>query len=81
MPWVGTSLVPSYSLTLADEDRHYYDSTAAAFRNKKYDKYASQTAGFTAVVRIAPWLAPSASYNVSIKENNNLSQTTLLPIR
>lgn len=76
MPWLGTSVVPSYSLTFADEDRHYYDSQAAIFRNKKYDKYASQTAGFTTVVRIAPWLAPSASYNVSIKENNNLSQTT-----
>ena len=74
-PWQGTSIVPSYSLTSADEKRRYYDASVGveAFRNKKYSKYASETAALSTVLRIKPWLAPTASYSVNIKENNNLS--------
>lgn len=74
-PWQGTSIVPSYSLTSADEKRRYYDASVGveAFRNKKYSKYASETAALSTALRIKPWLVPTASYSVNIKENNNLS--------
>lgn len=73
-PWKGTSLVPSYSLTTADESRKYYDTGENDFRNKKYEKYAMQNIGLSSSLRIASWLMPTVSYNVTIRENNNLSK-------
>ncbi|MDR1123991.1 MAG: hypothetical protein LBL61_05275, partial [Elusimicrobiota bacterium] len=72
-PWKGASLMPSYSLSLADENRRYYDGSVFAFKERHYDKSASQSAGVSAAVRIANWLAPTASYNITTKENNNLA--------
>jgi hypothetical protein len=70
-PLKGVSITPSYSLSTADETRRSYDGSI--FRNKHYDKSASQNAGVSAALRLSSWLAPTASYNVSIRENNNLS--------
>ena len=74
MPWKGTSLVPSYSITTADESRKYYDIGENDFRNKKYEKYATQNVGLSSSLRITSWLMPTVSYNVTIRENNNLSK-------
>ncbi|MDR0953547.1 MAG: hypothetical protein LBM71_05170 [Elusimicrobiota bacterium] len=74
-PWAGTSIVPNYTLSVADEKRRYYDANASDFRSKNYSKYASQTAGISTAMRITKWLAPTASYNVNIKENNNLAES------
>ena len=74
MPWKGASLVPSYSLVTADESRKYYDTEAGNFKSKKYAKYATQNVGLSTSFRIKSWFTPTASYNVSIKENNNLSK-------
>ncbi len=73
-PFKGSSIVPSYSLTTADEKRRYFD--ASTFKERKYDKYATENIGVSTTWRINKWLIPSASYNVNIKENNNLSTTS-----
>ncbi|MBQ4494080.1 MAG: hypothetical protein II972_05745, partial [Elusimicrobiaceae bacterium] len=70
-PFKGSSIVPSYSLTTADEKRRYFDATT--FKERKYDKYATQNVGVSTTLRLNKWLSPSASYNISIKENNNLT--------
>ena len=77
MPWKGASFVPSYSLTTANETRHYYDSSVDSFKNKKYAKYATQNLGVSTSLRLKQWLVPTASYSVNIRENNNLSELTL----
>nr|MCR5505280.1 hypothetical protein [Elusimicrobiaceae bacterium] len=74
MPWKGVSFVPSYSLTTANESRRYFDTTLDDFKNAKYAKYAIQNVGVTSSIRFNSWLAPTVSYNVGIKENNNLSK-------
>lgn len=74
-PWQGASIVPSYNLSTANERRRYYDSSPSiqSFREKSYSKYASQNVGVSSSIRINRWLAPTASYSVSIRENNNLT--------
>ena len=71
-PFKGSSIVPSYSLTTADEKRRYFD--ASTFKERKYNKYATENVGISTTLRLNRWLSPSASYNISIKENNNLSE-------
>ncbi len=77
VPWKGSSLVPSYSLTTADESRKYYNTEINNFESKKYAKYAVENVGISSSLRINSWLVPTASYNVNIRENNNLSKLTL----
>lgn len=77
VPWKGSSLVPSYSLTTADESRKYYSTEINNFESKKYAKYAVENVGLSTSLRLRPWLVPTASYNAVIKENNNLSKLTL----
>ncbi|MDR1684818.1 MAG: hypothetical protein LBR90_05155, partial [Elusimicrobiota bacterium] len=71
-PWQGASIAPSYSLSLVDEKRRYYDDSATMFKNRNYSKSAAQNAGVTAALRLNKWLAPTAGYSVNIRENNNL---------
>ena len=73
-PFKGSSIVPTYSLTTADEKRKYFDATT--FKERKYDKFATQNVGVSTTLRLNRWLNPSASYNISIKENNNLSPSS-----
>ena len=73
-PFKGSSIVPSYSLTTADEKRRYFD--ASVFKERKYDKYATENIAVTSTLRLNRWLNPSASYSINIKENNNLSPTS-----
>jgi hypothetical protein len=70
-PWKGASITPNYSLSMVDESRRYFDGSI--FKERHYDKGASQSAGVSAAVRIANWLAPTAAYTVVTRENNNLS--------
>lgn len=77
VPWQGSSLVPSYSLTIADESRKYYSTEINNFESKKYAKYAVENVGLSTSLRLKSWLVPTASYNVMIKENNNLSKLSL----
>ena len=77
VPWQGSSLVPSYSLTTADESRKYYSTEINNFESKKYAKYALENVGLSTSLRLTSWLVPTASYNAVIKENNNLSKLTL----
>ena len=67
-------MVPSYSLTTADESRKYYSTEINNFKSKKYAKYAVENVGLSTSLRLRPWLVPTASYNVTVKENNNLSE-------
>lgn len=78
VPWQGSSLVPSYSLTTADESRKYYSTEINNFESKKYAKYATENVGLSTSLRLRSWLVPTASYNVVVKENNNLSKITTL---
>ena len=75
-PWRGASIIPSYNLATVDERRRYYDDFEHRFKEKHYDKSASQSAGINAALRITKWLAPTAGYTITTRENNNLSDFT-----
>lgn len=69
------NFVPSYNLTKSKEERVQY--TASDTFNNKYPKAMNQNTGFTSTWKIASWLAPSVSYNVTTTENNNLTPKTI----
>lgn len=69
------NFVPSYSLSTSKEERTRYETTATEFN--KYPKGMNQNTGFTSTWKIASWLAPGVSYNVSTVESNNLTAKTL----
>ena len=73
-PWKGASIMPSYSLSMIDESRRYF--AGSIFKEKHYYKSASQSAGVSAALRVTNWLAPTAAYTVTTKENNNLSPSS-----
>lgn len=61
-------LTPSYNLSKSREDRsHVTDGSL------HYPKALNQSTGFNSTWKIARWLAPSLSYNISTVEANNLS--------
>jgi len=69
------TFTPSYSLSKSKEDRLRYETDSR--ENLHYPKAMTQNAGFNSTWKIAKWLAPSVSYNVSTVENNNLTAKTL----
>ncbi len=69
------SLTPNYSLSKSKEDRLHYQTSAAD--SLHYPKALSQNTGFNSTWKIAKWLAPSLSYNISTVENNNLTAKTI----
>lgn len=69
------NFVPSYSLSKSKEERTRYNADSTAY--DKYPKAMSQNTGFTSTWKIASWLAPGVSYNISTIENNNLTAKTL----
>lgn len=69
-PGTRFSVTPSYSLSKSTEDRtNHYTS-----EDIHYPKALTQRTGFNSTWKITNWLAPSASYNISTVENNNLSE-------
>ena len=75
-PAKNFNITPSYSLTQSTEERLQYTSQNAA-TDRRYPKGMNQSAGFNSTWRIAKWLAPSVSYNISTTESNNLTARTL----
>lgn len=73
LPWRGSSLNPSYSLQVVQEEKHPLSSPGETL---KYDKSMRQTASLNANFRFASWLNPSLNYSVTTLENNNLNVTT-----
>lgn len=74
-PTANFNFTPSYSLSKSEEDRTRYELSGD---NKlHYPKAMSQRTGFNSTWKIAKWLAPSVSYNISTIENNNLTAKTL----
>lgn len=69
------NFTPSYSLSKSKEDRVKYETDAAD--SSRYPKAMSQNTGFNSTWKIAKWLAPSVSYNISTVENNNLTAKTI----
>ena len=65
------TFTPSYSYSKSTEDRQQYH--IGGDTQMHYPKAMSQRTGFNSTWKIARWLAPSASYNVSTVENNNLT--------
>lgn len=63
---------PNYSFSKTYEDRIFYLSPSIS-----YPKTMQQITGFNSTITIFRWLKPSASYNISISENNNISITTV----
>ena len=74
-PTSNFNITPSYSLSKSTEDRTRYES----FGNSKihYPKALTQRTGLSSTWKITKWLAPSASYNISTVESNNLSAKTI----
>ncbi|WP_424245676.1 hypothetical protein Dip510_000614 [Elusimicrobium posterum] len=72
VPWKGSSIIPTYTVTTVKEDRN-----GGAYQSLSYPKSMTQQTGVTANFRIFKWLVPTASYNVTTTETNNLTQTTL----
>ena len=71
-PSQNFSISPSYSLTQSTEERLQYTAQDTAVQ-RHYPKGMNQSAGFNSTWRIAKWLAPSVSYNISTTESNNLT--------
>ena len=69
------NFTPNYSVSKSKEDRTQY--TAAAQNDYSYPKALTQNTGFNSTWKIAKWLAPSVSYNISTVENNNLTAKTI----
>ena len=74
-PTNNFNFVPSYNITKSTEERLRYESGEA--QNFKYPKAMNQSTGFTSTWKMASWLAPSFSYNISTIENNNLTAKTV----
>ena len=74
-PTNNFNFTPSYNLRKSTEDRTRYETTGDT--QLHYPKALTQRTGFNSTWKIAKWLAPSASYNISTVENNNLSAKTL----
>ena len=71
-PHKNFNFTPTYSLTQSKEERTQY-KTGDAYR-RRYPKGMNQSTGFNSTWRIAKWLAPSFSYNISTTETNNLTE-------
>lgn len=73
-PHKNFNITPSYSLAQSKEERvrHFADASDS----RRYPKGMNQSAGFNSTWRIAKWLAPSVSYNISTTETNNLTAKT-----
>lgn len=69
------SFTPNYSLSKSKEDRLHYKTASAD--SLHYPKALSQNTGFNGTWKVAKWLAPSVSYNISTVENNNLTAKTI----
>ena len=66
-------LTPSYNLSKSKEERsHVTDGSL------HYPKAMNQSTGFNSTWKIARWLAPSVSYNISTIEANNLNKKNSL---
>ncbi|MCQ2410522.1 MAG: hypothetical protein MJ053_03210, partial [Elusimicrobiaceae bacterium] len=74
-PTGNFNIIPSYSLSKSTEDRTRYETSGPT--QIHYPKALTQRTGFNSTWKINRWLAPSASYNVSTVENNNLTAKTL----
>lgn len=74
-PTNNFNFVPSYNLSKSTEERTAYASGTAQYN--KYPKALNQSTGFTSTWKVASWLAPSFSYNISTTENNNLTAKTV----
>lgn len=69
------NFTPSYNLSKSKEDRTQYAQTEQ--KDYSYPKAMTQNTGFNSTWKIAKWLAPSVSYNISTVENNNLTAKTI----
>lgn len=69
------SFTPNYSLSKSKEDRVKHETASSG--SLHYPKAMSQNTGFNTTWKIAKWLAPSVSYNISTVENNNLTAKTI----
>ena len=74
-PTNNFNFVPSYNITKSTEERLRYENGEA--QSFKYPKSLNQSTGFTSTWKVASWLAPSFSYNISTTENNNLTAKTI----
>lgn len=70
-PHKNFNITPSYSLAQSTEERTHYQASSS--QSHHYPKAMNQSVGFNSTWRIAKWLAPSVSYNISTTESNNLT--------
>lgn len=74
VPWGGSRLDPSYSLTEVREKRT--DFTLTPPQRLEYPKSRNQTVTLNSSVWLREWLQPSFNYTLTSIENNNLLVTT-----
>ncbi len=68
------NFTPNYNLTKSREERTTFQQTST--QDISYPKAMTQNTGFNSTWKIAKWLAPSVSYNISTVESNNLNAKT-----
>lgn len=76
IPWEGSGLNPSYSLTTVREKRS--DLTSGVERNFSYPKSLTQNVGLSSNFRLTRWLNPQINYTIDLIENNLLSVSTFV---
>ena len=74
-PHKNFNIAPSYSLSQSKEERVKHHTSSSD--SHRYPKGMNQSAGFNSTWRMAKWLAPSVSYNISTMETNNLTAKTV----
>jgi hypothetical protein len=76
IPWEGSGLNPSYSLTTVKEKRN--DITSGVEKNLSYPKSLTQNVGLSSNFRLNRWLNPQVNYSIDLIENNLLSVSTFV---
>lgn len=78
IPWTGSSLNPTYSLTKIKERRADLRADGVSELVRRYPKAMNQSAGVAANFRILSWLNPQVNYQADIIENTILNVSTIV---
>jgi len=78
IPWTGSSLNPTYTLTRVTERRSDLNGDGVTETNRHYMKSMNQSAGVASNFRILKWLTPQLNYQADIIENSILNVSTII---
>ncbi len=78
IPWTGSSLNPTYTLTKVTERRSDLNSDGVTEINRRYLKSMNQSAGVASNFKFLSWINPQVNYQADIIENSILNVSTVI---